>query len=200
MNFDELQQAWARQSVAAPAPNTTQLRDLLGREVRQRHRGVRRIIGVATFVFVTAWGVGLTAHFTGIKPFNLVTLTTFLVASGFDLGCLVVALRTLRAMRAEALGMGDTLIAAQQASLRAVERQIRDCRFFGSALALGVLGNLAMTTVHFLTGNTPRIGMVANIAFTLVFALGVAVTLRRYYRDQLLPRRAALQRELAELQ
>lgn len=199
MNFEELQKAWAQQRSTGEVIDTAKLRDGLASEVRARSRRILRVIGVAIFVFAIGWGVALAAHFTGIKPFNAVTLTTFVVGSLFDLALLGLALRALRRMHQEALGMGDTLADALRTSHRAVELQLRDCTLFGYALTVVFVLGLGTTLVHYATGNLPRVGALANVALIVAFVAGIGATLRRYYRKDLLPRREQLQRDLAEL-
>jgi hypothetical protein len=197
MTIDELQKSWSQQNVRGPRVDSAALRAELGREAHRRCRAVLRLIGVAGFVFVTGWIMAFTAHVTGIKPFTPVTLATFAAASLFDLACLGFAVRALRRMRREALAMGATLADALHASIRAVECQLTDCRIFGYGLALGLVGELALTFVRLETANTTTRAAVANVMVTTVILVAVALTLRRYYRDQLLPRRAELRQRLA---
>lgn len=200
MDLDQLQNAWTSQSVAGGGIDAAQLRRELAREVRQRSRRILRIIAVATFVFVVGWAVALAAHFTGIKPFNPVTLTTFGAAMLFDLGFLVLAGRALRRMRREAASMGETVADSLQSSRRAVEWQMRDCVLFGYGLAAVFVGGVATALVHYGAGDLPGRGLLANLVLASLFVGGIAVTLRRYYRENLVPRRAQLQRELADWQ
>lgn len=200
MDLDQLQKAWTAQGVAGGGVDAAQLRRELAREVRQRSRRILRIIAVATFVFAVGWAVGLAAHFTGIKPFNAVTLTTFVAASLFDLGFLVLAARALRRMRREAASMGETVGESLQSSRRAVEWQMRDCALFGYGLAAVFVGSVATTLLRYGTDDLPGRGLVANLVLTTLFVGGIAFTLRRYYREKLIPRREQLQRELVEWQ
>jgi hypothetical protein len=120
--------------------------------------------------------------------------------SAFDLGCLVVAARALRRMRQEELSLGATLTAALQVSLNAVERQMRDCRLFGCALAIEAACEIGGAWLFYLTGNLPRHGFLTKLALATVVVTAIAATLRRYYRHQLRPRLAELRRQIAEVQ
>ncbi len=170
------------------------------REVRARSARIRRIIGVAMFVFVAGPVVTLTAHFTGIAPFTPVTLGVFIAGSLFDLGFLALAFRSLRRMRREAANMGETLLDFVQASLRAVEWQIRDCVLLASALPLVLAGSVLASLLKYFSGHLPGFGAVAGIAVSLVFVGAIAATIRRYYRAQLIPRREELRRQLTALE
>jgi hypothetical protein len=200
MNFDELQKTWGQQTVAGNRVPTGHIRELLVREVRARSARIRRIIGVAAFVFVTGWVVTLTAHFTGIAPFTPVTLGVFIAGSLFDLGFLALAFRSLRRMRREAANMGGALLDFVQASLRAVDWQIRDCVLLASALPFMLAGSVLASLLKYFSGHLPGFGAVTGIAVSLVFVGAIAATIRRYYRDQLIPRREELRRQLAALE
>jgi hypothetical protein len=200
MNFDDLEKTWAQQTVAGSPVPVAELRKQLVREVRQRSGRMRRIIGVATFAFVTGWAVALVAHVTGIRPFNAVTLTGFVVVSLFDLTCLAVAWRSLRAMQREALGMGESLVESLSVSLRTVDWQIRDCIRLGYAVIVALIGSVTLAVVHHATGNLPLRGVIAEVALSSITAAAIGATVRRYYRHQLLPRREELRQQLSQLQ
>jgi hypothetical protein len=199
MNFDELQKTWARQTITGERVNAREVRERLAHEVRQRGRAIRRIIGVAAFLFVTGWAVGIAAHFTGIQRFNRVTLTTFVIASLFDLAFLALGVRAMRRMQREAIGMGETLADSLRVSLRAVELQMRDCALLGYGLGLALVLDVGMTLVRYFTGNLPRVGAIAGVVLTTGLVAAIGVTLRRYYRGKLVPRREELTREVADL-
>ncbi len=199
MNFDDLQKTWSQQTVAGAPADAARLRDALAHEARQRSRSLRRIVGMVTFVLVTGWGVGLTAHFTGIKPFTPVTLLTFATASAFNLTFLAGAVRAWRRMRQEELGLGGSLAEALRTSVRGLERQMRDCRLFAWALAVEFAIEVGGTLLFYVTGNLPRHGVLPKIALITLLVAGIAATLHRYYHRRLAPRHAALRREIAEL-
>lgn len=198
MNFDDLQKTWARQTVTGH-PLAGALQPSLVNEIRQRGQAIRRLIAVGFFLFVVGLAVIVAAHFTGIKRLNVVTLTTFVLVAVFELGCLAVAVQAARAMHREAIALGETMTASLRIAARAVDRQIRNCRFFAWALLLGCSGDLLIAIVHYSTGNLPLRGLVATIVAIAVFGTAIAATLRRYYREKLVPRRAELRRALAEL-
>src|SRR5688500_10858801 len=70
MNFEDFELIWSRQLVVGRPVSAELVRDALVQEVRQRSRRVRRIMGVAVFVFVVGWAAALVMHYTGIKPFT----------------------------------------------------------------------------------------------------------------------------------
>jgi hypothetical protein len=199
MNFDDLQKTWVQQTVAGAAMEPDRLRAGLESEVRQRSRNTLRVIGVAAFVFVVAWVVSLTAHFTGILRFTTVSLTTLLVVTGFAALFFAVAWRAYQRTKREASSMGATLVDSLTSSLRAVAWQMRDCILFGYALGLAVLGQILVSAIRHGFGDVRSGVALANVAFTVVIAGAAALTVRRYYRQQLLPRRDELTRELAHL-
>lgn len=200
MNLDDLQNAWSQQTVAGPRVDAAALRAALAREVRHRGRRTLRIIGVAAFVFIVGSAVMLTAHFTGIKPFTGLSFTGFVIASLFDLTCFVLALRAHRRIRRMAVSMGETLADALQSSLRAVEWQMRDCVLLGYSFVIAGTWSILFSLVRYFSGDTPLRALVASLGLTALLVPAIALTLRRYYRGQLMPRREELQRELAELQ
>jgi hypothetical protein len=200
MNFEELEKTWAQQTVrAAPLP-APELRNALVSEVRQRSHGIRRIMSVAAFAFVTSWAVALGAHFTGIKPLTGVALLGFGVLSAFELTCFGAAFRSLRRMQREALSMGETLAESLRSSLRSVDWQMQDCIRFGYAMGIVLLSGVVLSIAKTMIGSLPPHGLIAEIAFSLAAGVGVGATIRNYYRKKLVPRRDELQRELAELE
>lgn len=199
MNFDELQKQWSQQTVTGQQIEPQQLRTSLTEEIHQRSRSIRRLIGFGLTLAVIGWSVTLAAHFTGIKPLNTVTLTTFLCATVLDIVCLRLAFQAWRQTQADALSMGETVADSLRASLRSLETQMRNCRLFGYGLLIAFLVGLATTAIHYGTGNTPLRGLVASVTLTVAFSAAIAATIRRYYQNNLQPRQAELLKTIAEL-
>jgi hypothetical protein len=199
MNIDQLQEVWATQHVTGNRTNVPQLVGQLRHEARQRSRRVLRITAIATFIMGVGLAIGLAAHLTGIRTFSAVTLATFLTGTLLNVGVVVFTARVHRRVHREYLEMGETLADSLRGSLIAIECQIRDCAVAGCALAVISLVQVAATYVHYATSHLPFIGLVANAVLTLLFAAGIAATLRHYVRTKLIPQRDELRREVAEL-
>jgi hypothetical protein len=199
MNFEDFESIWSRQLIVGQPVSAELVRHALVQEVRQRSRRVWRIMGVAAFVFVVGWATALVMHYTRIKPFTAQDLSYLGILTCFDLVFFSLAVATLRQNRDEQARMGSSVTEALHGSRRAIERQMRDCRrlAFGAALALFL--NVAFMSWKFYGGSFPLRGMIAGLGLDLAFAIGLAVTLHRYYRRHLQPRRAQLQQQLEEL-
>ena len=199
MNFEELESTWSRQLVVGQRVSVEMIQHVLVQEVRQRSRRVWRIMAVAAFVFVTGWATALVMHYTGIKPFTPINLASLLAATFADLIFFYFAFRTLHQNRDEQTRMGGSLFDAVRGSLGAVERQMRDCRLLAYGASLALLGSVLFMGWKFSTGEFPLRGLIAGTVLDLAFAVGLAVTLRRYYRDRLQPRCEELQQQITDL-
>ena len=76
---------------------------------------------------------------------------------------------------------------------------MRDCRRLAGGAAFALCLNVAFMLWKYHGGSFPLRGVIAGVVLELAFAIGLAVTLQRYYRRHLQPRRAELQRQLEEL-
>jgi hypothetical protein len=199
MNFDELQNAWSKQSVTGPPVDVSQLCRELQNEVRQRSAKILRVIWLTAFVFLCSWATALAAHFGGIRTLTLFSLSTLVLGSGFFAVFLVLALRAYRRMRDEAVAMGSTLVESLTASLRAVEWQMRDCGLLAYGLAFTLIGQSGVSIFRYAIGDARGLAALANSVLTLLFASAAALTIWSYYRRKLIPRRNELTRELSEL-
>ena len=199
MNFDELQNQWSQQTVSGRPIEAQRLRSSLADEIRQRSQSIRRLIRFGLFIAAVGWSVTLVAHFTGIKPLNTVTLTTFLGATLLDFVCLRLAFQALRQMQSDAVNMGETLADSLRISLRSIEAQMRNCRHLAYGLLIAFAVALATNVIHYDTGNTPLRGFVASLTLTFCFSVAIGLTLRRYYQEKLRPRRAELAGMVADL-
>jgi hypothetical protein len=199
MNFEELESTWSRQMVVGQRVSVEMIQHVLVQEVRQRSRRVQRIMAVAAFVFVTGWATALVTHYTGIKPFTPLNLASLVAATCADLVFFYFAFRTLHQNRDEQTRMGGSLLDAVHGSLRAVERQMRDCRLLAYGASLALLGSVSFMGWKYSVGEFPFRGLVAGAVLDFAFAVGLALTLRRYYRRQLQPRREELQQQIADL-
>jgi hypothetical protein len=200
MNFEELENTWTRQLVVGQPMSAELVRTTLVGEVRRRSRRVRRIIGVAAFVFVTGWTTALITHYTGIKPFTRLNLTYLAAVTCFDFLFFVLAFRSLRRNRREEERMGDSLIDAVRGSLRAVEWQLRDCRLLAYGAAAASLGSVGFVFWKYASGELPVRGLIATVVIDVIFTVAFALTLRRYYERNLKPRREELRQQLRELE
>ena len=200
MNFEELQLTWSRQLVVGQPVSAELVQHALVQEVRQRSRRVRRIMGVAAFVFVTGWATALVMHYTGIKPFTPLSLGYFAAVTCLDLVFFFLAFRALRQNRAEQTRMGGSLIDALRGSLRAIERQMGDCRLLACGVALALIASVSFMGWKYYAGLFPFRGLIAGLVLDLAFAAGFAVTLRRYFQRQLTPRRGELRQQIEELE
>lgn len=199
MNFEDFELIWSRQLVVGQPVSAELVRHALVQEVRQRSRRVRRIMGVAAFVFVVGWAAALVLHYTGIKPFTAQDLTFLGIVTCFDLVFFLLAAATLRQNRFEQARMGSSMVEAVHGSQRAVERQMRDCRRLAWGAALALFLNVAFMLWKFHEGSFPLRGVMVGLVLDIAFATGLAVTLQRYYRRHLQPRRAQLEQQLEEL-
>ena len=199
MNFEELENTWSRQLVVGQPVSAELVQHALRQEVRQRSRRVRRIIGVAAFVFVTGWATALVTHYTGIKPFTVLNLSYLVAVTCVDVVFFYYAFRALRQNRDEQTRMGDSLLEAVRGSLRAVERQMCDCRLLAYGAALALVGSMSFMAWKYHAGEFPLRGVIAGMVLDLAFAVGLVLTLRRYYTRQLQPRREELQQQINDL-
>ena len=200
MNFEELETAWSRQLVVGQPISAEMVQHTLVSEVRHRRRRVRRIIGVAAFMFITGWAVALVTHYTGIKPFTAPNLAYFAAVTAFDLVFFSLAFHSLQENRREEARMGESLLDAVRGSIRAVEWQIRDCRRLAYGVGVGLLGSLGFAFWKYAVGEFPARGLIATVIVNLAFAIGLAFTVRRYYVNNLSPRRQELRQQLNELE
>ncbi len=200
MNFEELQLTWSRQLVVGQPVSAELIQRLLVQEVRQRSRRVRRIMGVAAFVFVIGWATALVTHYTGIKPFTPLALGYFTAVTCLDFAFFYSAFRTLQLNRAEQARMGGSLIAALHGSLRAIERQLADCRLLGFGVVVALIVSVSFMGWKYHAGEFPLRGLVTGLVLDLAFAIGLAFTLRRYVQRELTPRHAELRQQIAELE
>ena len=199
MNFEELESTWSRQLVVGQRISAEMIQHVLVQEVRQRSRRIRRIMAVAAFVFVTGWATALVTHYTGIKPFTPLSLGYLAAGTCLDLVFFFLAFRTLHQNRDEQTRMGGSLLDAWRGSQRAVERQMRNCRLLVYGASLALLGSVTFLGWKYHTGELPFRGLGAGVAVDVAFAIGLAITLRRYYRGELKPRREELQQQIEEL-
>ena len=102
--------------------------------------------------------------------------------------------------RAEQTRMGGSLIDALRGSLRAVERQMDDCRLLAYGVALALIASMSFMGWKYYAGLFPFRGLIAGLVLDLAFAAGFAVTLRRYFQRQLTPRRGELRQQIEELE
>lgn len=200
MNFEELETAWSRQLVVGQPISAEMVQHALVQEVRHRRRRVRRIIGVAAFVFITGWAVVLVTHYTGIKPLTAPNLAYFGAVTAFDLVFFFLAFRSLQQNRREQRRMAESLLDAVRGSLRAVDWQIRDCRWLAYGVGVGLLASLSFAFWKYSTGEFPARGLVASVIVNLTFTIGLAFTVRRYYARNLAPRREELRQQLDQLE
>lgn len=200
MSFEELQLTWSRQLVVGQPVSAELLQRVLVQEVRQRSRRVRRIMGVAAFVFVTGWATALVMHYTGIKPLTPLALGYFVAVTCLDFAFFFFAFRALNQNRAEQTRMGGSLVEAVRGSRRAVERQMADCRLlaYGGVLALTV--SVSFMGWKYYAGEFLFRGLIAGLVLDLAFAIGLAATLRRYFQRELRPRREELRQQIEELE
>ena len=200
MNFEELQLTWSRQLVVGQPVSAELVQRVLVQEVRQRSRRVRRIMGVAAFVFITGWATALVMHYTGIKPFTPLALGYFAAVTCLDFAFFYFAFRSLQQNRAEQTRMGGSLRDALHGSLRAVERQRADCRLLGYGVVVALIVSVSFMGWKYHAGEFPLRGLVTGLVLDLAFAAGLAVTLRRYLRRELTPRHAELRQQIMELE
>jgi hypothetical protein len=200
MNFEELETAWSRQLVVGQPISAEMVQHTLVREVRHRRRRVRRIIGVAAFVFITGWAVVLVTHYTGIKPLTAPNLAYFAAVTAFDLVFFFLAFRSLQQNRREEARMGESLVDAVRGSLSAVDWQIRDCRRLAYGVGVALLASLSFAFWKYSAGEFPARGLVASVIVNLTFTIGLAFTVRRYYAKNLAPRREELRQQLDQLE
>lgn len=199
MNFEELENTWSRQLVVGQPVSAELVQHALRQEVRQRSRRVRRIIGVAAFVFVTGWATALVTHYTGIKPFTVLNLSYLVAVTCVDVVFFYYAFRALRQNRDEQTRMGGSVLEAVRGSLRSVERQMCDCRLLAYGAALALVGSMSFMAWKYHAGEFPLRGVIAGMVLDLAFAVGLVLTLRRYYTRQLQPRREELQQQINDL-
>ena len=199
MNFEDFELIWLRQLVVGQPVSAELVRHALVQEVRQRSRRVRRIMGVAAFVFVVGWTTALVMHYTGIKPFTAQDLGYLGILTCLDLVFFFLAVATLRQNRDEQARMGSSVREAVHGTQRAIERQMRDCRRLAGGAALALFLNVGFMLWKFYGGSFPLRGLIVGLVLDFAFAIGLAVTLHRYYRRHLLPRRAELQQQLEDL-
>jgi hypothetical protein len=199
MNFEELENTWSRQLVVGHRISAEMVQHALVREVRQRSGRIRRIIGVAAFVFITGWAAALVTHYTGIKPFTPLNLIYLLAVTCFDLAFFYLGFRSLRENRAEQTRMGHSLVDALRGSLHTVERHMRDSRRLAWGLLIALVGSVGFMFWKYYAGEFPARGLIFGLALDLAFAAGLAATLRRYYRRHLEPRRQELTQQIQEL-
>jgi hypothetical protein len=200
MNFEELENTWTRQLVVGQPISAEMVQHALVREVRQRSRRVRRIVGIAAFILVIGWATALVTHYTGIKPFTAPNMVYLLAVTCFDLAFFFLAFRSLQRNRREEARMGQSVLEAVRGSVRAVEWQRRDCRrlMYGASCAL--LGSLAFALWKYAADEFPARGLFVTIIVNVAFALGLAATVRRYYQRNLNPRRQELRQQLDQLE
>jgi hypothetical protein len=199
MNFEELENTWSRQLVVGNPISAEMVQSALVCEVRQRSGRIRRIMAVAAFVFITGWATALITHYTGIKPITPLNLSYLVAVTVFDLAFFYLALRSLRENRAEQSRMGESLVTALHGSLHTVERQMRDCRRLAWGGLVALVGSVAFMLWKYYTGEFPGRGLTAGLVLDLAFAVGLAMTLRRYYCRHLQPRRQELTQQIQEL-
>jgi membrane protein implicated in regulation of membrane protease activity len=199
MNFEDLASTWSRQLVVGQRISADLVQRALVQEVRQRSRRVRRIIGVAAFVFVVGWGTALVTHYTGIKPFTPLNLAYLVAVTVVDAVFFYYAFRSLQQNRDEQGRMGSSLIAAVRGSLGAVERQMRDCRRLGYGAVVALGGSMSFMAWKYFAGEFPLRGLVTGTVLDFALAIGLALTLRRYYQRELRPRRDELLRQIEDL-
>ena len=200
MNFEELELAWSRQLVVGQPVSAELMQRVLVQEVRHRSRRVRRIMGVASFVFLTGWATALVMHYTGIKPLTPLALGYFVAVTCVDFAFFWFAFRALHQNRAEQARMGGSLVDAVRGSLRAVERQMADCRLLAYGAALMLVLSISFMTWKYLAGSFPLRGLITGLVLDLAFAAGLALTLRRYFQRELTPRREELRQQIEELE
>ncbi len=200
MNFEELQLTWSRQLVVGRPVSAELIQHVLVQEVRQRSRRVRRIMSVAAFAFVTGWATALVMHYTGIKPLTPLALGYFAAVTCLDAAFFFFAFRALRQNRAEQTRMGGSLVDALRGSLRAVDRQLTDCRLLAYGAAIALIVSVSFMGWKYHAGEFPLRGLLAGLALDLAFAVGFAITLRRYFQRDLTPRREELRQQIDELQ
>jgi hypothetical protein len=199
MNFEELQLTWSRQLVVGQPVSAEMIQHVLVQEVRHRSRRVRRIMGVAAFAFVTGWATALVMHYTGIKPLTPLALGYFAAVTCLDLAFFYFAFRALHQNRAEQTRMGGSLTDALRGSLRAVERQLADCRLLAYGAAVALVVSVSFMAWKYRAGEFPLRGLATGLVLDSAFAVGLALTVRRYFRRELTPRRQELQRQIEEL-
>ncbi len=200
MNLNDLEATWDQQVLTGKRQSAEELRQHLMHEVAERQRRTWRIMGVAIFVFVTGLAVEIAAHLTTIKPLNSVTLAVSIFSTICYCVAFAAALRSIRRMKREAAGMGGTLLDCVRGSLSAVEQQAHDCTLILWALPVWLVGESLLSTIKYLSGNLPSNGAGLEIAVTLIFAGGIAATVARYFRRELIPRRDELRHHIASLE
>lgn len=200
MNFEEFEKTWTRQLIVGERISAQMVQHQLVREVRQRSGRVRRIIGVAAFVFVTGCAAVAVTHFTGIKPLDAVAARYLIITLIFDLLFFALALRSLRRNRSEEARMGESLLDAVRGSLRVVDWQMRDCRLLACGGSVALVGSLVFLLLKYNAGMLPLRGLVVGTVMDVVLAIAVALTVLRYYRRELLPRRDELRNQLQDIE
>jgi hypothetical protein len=200
MNVEHLSVLWSRQTVIGIAPSSAHLMRQLAAENRRRESSLRRVVVLAATICILGWILVPFFHFTGIKPLNAVSLGTFGLTAAVEFGFLVWAWRALQGLRAEAAQMGATVRDSLQTSLRVIDRQIASARVALAAFPLALGVGVVAAFVRWRHGDLPPLGFVLALAAAFLFAAAITITVRRYRRGDLLPRRTELLEQLRALE
>lgn len=199
MDFDSLENLWAKQTVTRASDPAAPVIARLKTEVRSAQRRFRGAIVIAASLLILEWAAALAAHVTSLKPLTPVSLVGHVVGSILYVALLLRAIHSARLARQEIAQMGETPPASLAATLRTVELQIQNTRIAAYAIPLVVALSAGLFLAKYLAGDIPGFGAVAGSSFMTALGLAIGVAFWRRHRTQLAPRRAELRALLADL-
>ncbi len=199
MDFDSLENLWAKQTVTGADNSATRVIARLQAEVRSAQRRFRGAIVIATSLLILEWVAALAAHATALKLFTPISLVGHLVGSLLYVALLLRAIHSARLARREIAQMGETPRTSVAATLRTVELQIQNTRIAVWAIPLVVAISAGLVLAKYLAGEIPGFGAVAGSGFMAALGLAIGAAFWHRHRTQLAPRRAELRALLADL-
>jgi hypothetical protein len=199
MNFNELENTWAKQVPSGDVLLASALQHRLGSEVRHERRRVLGAIIAIGFALLIGWIVTLGAHLSGIRPFTSGKIISLAAGSLLDAAFFVVAIRSTRRIQKELHAMGESLVAAAHASLRTIESRRQDYTVAAYAFPVVVLLSTVLAFFRYQAGDLRGLAVVANGVGGLVLASILLFAMWRRYRTHLAPRREELRQLIASL-
>jgi hypothetical protein len=200
MDLNLLEQAWNKQTVAAPAVPIAPVIARLEIEVRSAQRRFHGAMVIAVSLLLLGWTMTIAAHLGGIKTLTPLTLVSQVVGSALYTALLLRAKQSARATRLEIAHLGGTLRESMTATLRTIELQIQNASIAAVAIPIVVAVSGWLFLAKYFAGEMPGFGAVFGSGFVAVLGAMIGGAFWHRYRTVLAPRRRELSATLSALE